>query len=190
MSQLRNKTPEELRKMFAADPYPSYIGKNILQDENCPNDLLLSHVHMETIHNNLHLSEEVYQNIIHKNKDNTRLLSHLCRVSHTPVWVLEEVYRLFPSNQDIQDAISRHQGDLSFFLLDNLSKSPNWSVRSNIARHKMASVEIIHRLQKDTEARVLISLRDRFVKEGFLDELPKTNWKDVSNVIYIQQNKG
>ena len=179
MNALYGKTPEELREIIKSYPYPDYVGKCVLEHKNAPIDVLLEHSHVSAVLSNLELPVEVYDKIF--NDGSLSLLTHAVRINHTPKWFLDKIYSKYSSEHDVQIDLSRNKS-IDAQMLDSLSKSDNWEVRSRVARHTNTSIETVKYLQQDQESRVLISLRERFVKNGLLDACSKTNWKDVAKI--------
>jgi hypothetical protein len=178
MDFLNAKTPSELRELMSKYPYPDAVGKAILHHKDTPIDVLLKHTHCSGIVSSIYLPLEVYDKLLDEN--NKDILAMACRVGHTPSIVLEKIYKLHKEDFEIQFDLCRSaDSKISADMLHELSKSQHWEIRAYVAKHNNTEIRDIVSLQQDKEPRVLIALRDKFVKQGILESEPKANWRDV-----------
>jgi len=178
---LNRKTPEELREFIAGRRCPDAIAVAILQNKNTPIDVLLEYTHCEEIVNSLYLPIEVYDKIIREK--NKAIISRLCRVEHTPSIVLEKIFKLYKHDEAIQFDLCRSKNSkISSDMLHELSMSTSWEVRAKVAKHNNVELRDLVTLQQDVEPRVLIALREVFIKNGFIPNLDKKEWGKISTI--------
>lgn len=174
---LEELEPNELLEIFNNNPYPHFIGQQVLKNKNTPLELLLKNTNIQCIVAGTSVPKQVYDKVL--DEGNLSIITYALRLSHTPVWFLERAFELFSNDTDVRFDLSRND-NTPLRVLEKLVISESWDIRSNIVRNKNTSDELLEILQKDSEPRVLISIMELLKKRG---EIPQdTIWKDIPNI--------
>lgn len=171
-------TDEELRNLYKNNPWPHFIGRQVLQNKNTPLDILLKHSNTLDVLNNTSLPVAVYEQIL--KEGHLSVITYGLRVSRTPVWFMEKAFEMYPDNFDVQHDLSRNNSTPES-LLEKLVSSTHWEVRSYIASNKNSSLGLLKMLQNDKEPRVLISVKEKLIKMNKASA--SVTWKEIPSLL-------
>lgn len=167
----------ELRVIILSNPYPHFIGQQVLKNKNTPIDILLKHTTCIEMLDNSELPEIVYEKILEEN--HSSVIGYALRVCYTPVWFMEKVLEKFPNDFGFQEDLSRNN-NVPEHLLKKLACSEYWEVRSHVISNNNVTFEILKMLQNDKEPRVLISIKEKLKELGKISE--SVIWREIPSI--------